>query len=67
VLRGEVTAAPDGGLVVRWPDSPMRIFVDVDPTAAEGPLAIDLTSPRGLADLEAAGARLGVRLAQRSA
>jgi hypothetical protein len=45
----------------------MRLFVDVDPTAAEGPLSIELTSPRGLADLETAGARLGVRLARRSA
>lgn len=67
VLQGEAAASEEGGLVVRWPDSPMRIFVDVDPTAMEGPLAIELTSLRGPADLEAAGARLGVRLAQRSA
>ena len=66
VLQGEAAASGEGGLVIRWADSPMRIFVDVDPTAVEGPLAIELTSPRGPADLEAAGARLGVRLAQRS-
>ena len=45
----------------------MRIVVDVDPTVEEGPLAIELASPRGLGDLEAAGARLGVRLARRFA
>jgi methylmalonyl-CoA/ethylmalonyl-CoA epimerase len=67
VLQGEVTASGEGGLVVRWPDSPMQIVVDVDPTAVEGPLAIELASPRGLGDLEAAGARLGVRLARRFA
>jgi hypothetical protein len=44
----------------------MRILVNVDPTAAEGPLAIELVSERALAGLEEAGARLGIRLAQRS-
>ncbi|MGH7412773.1 MAG: hypothetical protein ACREKJ_01050 [Candidatus Rokuibacteriota bacterium] len=52
-----------------WPDPPppVRILVDVDPTAAEGPLVIELASNRTLARLEAAGDRLGIRLAQRSA
>jgi methylmalonyl-CoA/ethylmalonyl-CoA epimerase len=67
VLQGEVSASPEGGLVVRWPDSPMRILVDIDPTAAEGALAIEVASPRTLGGLEAAGVCLGVRLAQRSA
>ncbi len=66
ILQGEMAARPEGGLAFRWPDSPMRILVDVDPTGAEGPLAIELASPRALRDLEAAGERLGVRLAQRS-
>jgi methylmalonyl-CoA/ethylmalonyl-CoA epimerase len=67
VLQGEVSIPPEGGLIVRWPDSPMRIFVDVDPTAVEGPLAIELGSSRAPEGLEAAGVRLGIRLAQRSA
>ena len=46
-------------------DSPMRILVEVDPTAAEGPLAIELASRRGLAGLNEASARLGIQLAQR--
>jgi methylmalonyl-CoA/ethylmalonyl-CoA epimerase len=67
ILQAEVEAGPVGGLTFRWPDSPMRILVDVDPTAAEGPLAIELASERGLAGLEEMGARLGIRLAQCSA
>ncbi|MGH7300434.1 MAG: hypothetical protein ACREKQ_08910 [Candidatus Rokuibacteriota bacterium] len=41
--------------------------MDVDSTAAKGPLVIELASDRTLAGLEAAGDRLGIRLAQRSA
>jgi methylmalonyl-CoA/ethylmalonyl-CoA epimerase len=67
ILQARVEEGPAGGLTFRWSDSPMRLLVDVDPTAAEGPLAIELASERGLAGLEEAGARLGIRLAQRSA
>jgi catechol 2,3-dioxygenase-like lactoylglutathione lyase family enzyme len=35
-----------GSLVYRWPDSPMRIAVDVDPGGEEGPVAIEFASPR---------------------
>jgi methylmalonyl-CoA/ethylmalonyl-CoA epimerase len=35
-----------GSLVYRWPDSPMRIAVEVDPDAEEGPIAIEFASPR---------------------
>lgn len=66
ILQAEAEDGPVGGLTFRWSGSPMRILVDVDPTAAEGPLAIELASERGLAGLEEAGARLGIRLAQRS-
>jgi methylmalonyl-CoA/ethylmalonyl-CoA epimerase len=67
ILGAEVEGGPAAGLSFRWPGSPMRILVDVDPTGAEGPLAIEVASARGLASLEEAGARLGIRLAQRSA
>jgi hypothetical protein len=66
VLEGEAATRRDGGLAFHWPDSPMHIVVDVDPTAAEGPLAIELASPRALPELEAAGRRLGIRLASRT-
>jgi methylmalonyl-CoA/ethylmalonyl-CoA epimerase len=67
VLHGDAGRTADGALVFRWTDSPMRIVVDVDPTAAEGPLAIELASERAVASLEIAGARLGIRFTQRSA
>ena len=67
ILDGEMETTPEGSLVFRWPGSPMRLVVDVDPTAAEGPLAIELADERPVAALEAAGARLGIRLAPRSA
>ena len=66
ILQADVEDGPAGGLTFRWPASPIRILVAVDPTAAEGPLAIELGSERGLAGLEEAGAHLGIRLVQRS-
>ena len=65
ILEAEIEEGSGGGLTFRWPGSPMRILVEVDPTAAEGPLAVELASERGLAGLEEAGARLGIRLTQR--
>jgi methylmalonyl-CoA/ethylmalonyl-CoA epimerase len=41
-------SAGQGTLVYRWPGSPMRIAVEVDSEKAEGPLAIELASPRPL-------------------
>jgi len=35
-----------GAFVYRWPGSPMRIAVEVDPDAEEGPLAIEFASAR---------------------
>jgi methylmalonyl-CoA/ethylmalonyl-CoA epimerase len=48
ILQGRREAA-GGALVYRWPGSPLRIAVDIDPAAEEGPVAIELTSPRALA------------------
>ena len=65
-VAGERMVLEEGdALTFRWPDSPMRILVEVDPTAAEGPLAIELASGRGLAGLNEASGRLGIQLAQR--
>lgn len=47
VLQGRRDAA-GGGLVYRWPGSPMRIAVDVDPGADEGPLAVEFAGPRSV-------------------
>jgi methylmalonyl-CoA/ethylmalonyl-CoA epimerase len=46
ILKGSRQAAADGALVYRWPGSPMRIAVDVDPAAEEGPVAIEYVSDR---------------------
>ena len=48
VLQGE-PAEGDGALLYRWPGSPMRIAVEVDPAADEGPVAIELASDRPVA------------------
>jgi catechol 2,3-dioxygenase-like lactoylglutathione lyase family enzyme len=36
------------GLVYRWPDSPMRIAVDVEVDADEGPVAVEFASSRSV-------------------
>jgi catechol 2,3-dioxygenase-like lactoylglutathione lyase family enzyme len=45
VLEGERTEA-DGVLLYRWPDSPMRLAVEIAPDAEEGPLAVEYASAR---------------------
>jgi methylmalonyl-CoA/ethylmalonyl-CoA epimerase len=49
VLRAEGSEGPDGELVYRWPPSPLRIAVEIDPLHDEGPVAIEVESDRRLA------------------
>ncbi len=49
ILQGDPSAAPDASLVYRWPGSPMRLAVEIDPAAEEGPLGIEVASHRPLA------------------
>jgi methylmalonyl-CoA/ethylmalonyl-CoA epimerase len=60
ILQGECAAGDerrldmdlDGrkpSIVFRWPDSPMALTIDIDPSAGEGPIAIELASSRSLA------------------
>ena len=67
LLQG--TASRENGLLVyRWPDSPLRIAVEIDATAAEGPTQIDVVSPRPIEPLDTADTVLGtvfVRQAER--
>lgn len=67
LLDGQVEASGPEGLAFRWPDSPMRLAVDIDPTGDEGPLALELVSDRAVSGLDAGSTRLGIRLTQRSA
>lgn len=49
ILKGESVEGDGGELTFRWRGSPMRIAVEIDPAREEGPLAIELLSPRALA------------------
>lgn len=51
----------DGDLVFRWPDSPLRIAVNVDPFVPEGPLGLEI-APRGDGALPSAVPALGAPL-----
>lgn len=61
VLGGEPAEGPADELILRWPRSPLRLVVEIDAGAPEGPLALDLVT-----DLPVAGdephAVLGVTL-----
>lgn len=62
VLGGSADGSPDHGLIFRWPDSPLRLAVEIDAAAPEGPLALELVGDRAPASLDEASARLGIRL-----
>ena len=49
VLEGRPSEGPEGELIYRWPDSPMRLAVEIDPARDEGPIAIELASDRAIA------------------
>jgi methylmalonyl-CoA/ethylmalonyl-CoA epimerase len=49
VLEGHPSEGPEGELIYRWPDSPMRLAVEIDPARDEGPIAIELASDRAIA------------------
>jgi catechol 2,3-dioxygenase-like lactoylglutathione lyase family enzyme len=46
VLGGEGAEGADGGLIYRWPGSPMRLAVEIDAAGEEGPIAIEFASDR---------------------
>ena len=48
VLQGKMADGPRGSLVFRWPGSFLRLAVDFDPVQDEGPIAIELATPRAL-------------------
>ena len=48
LLQGQRADGPRGSLVFSWPGSFMRLAVEIDPVQNEGPVAIELASPRGL-------------------
>ena len=48
ILQGEAEETGRGEVTYRWPGSPMRLVVELEPHGDEGPLAIELESPRAL-------------------
>jgi methylmalonyl-CoA/ethylmalonyl-CoA epimerase len=62
VLLGAETQEADGTLVYRWPESPLRLAVEIDPTRDEGPIAIEYTSARPVALTPQALKTLGVNV-----
>ena len=49
VLEGHPSEGAEGELIYRWPDSPMRLAVEIDHARDEGPVAIELASDRAIA------------------
>ncbi len=46
ILEGPAERGAAGELIYRWERSPLRLVVDIDPAAKEGPVAIELASDR---------------------
>jgi methylmalonyl-CoA/ethylmalonyl-CoA epimerase len=49
ILQGVAEDTGPGEVTYRWPGSPMRLVVELDPRGDEGPLAIEIASARPLA------------------
>ena len=47
ILRGDRSEGSDR-LIYRWPGSPLRLAIEIDPAAEEGPCAIEYSSDRVL-------------------
>jgi hypothetical protein len=58
IIEGE-RSEERGVLIYRWPESPMRLAVEIAPEAEEGPLAIEYAGARDVARGEAPVAALG--------
>jgi len=46
ILHGTCVSPAARPLVYRWPGSPMVLTIDVDPSASEGPLAVEIEADR---------------------
>lgn len=65
IVAGDETPGSGSELVYRWPDSPMRVAVEIDPAADEGPVCIEFAGDRAVS-LPADGPLAGL-FAQRPA
>jgi len=64
ILDGRGTEGGGGELIYRWPGSPMRLAVAIDPSGDEGPLAIEYASERPVALAEGRHPALGAVFAR---
>jgi catechol 2,3-dioxygenase-like lactoylglutathione lyase family enzyme len=62
-LLGGTCRARGRSLAFRWPESPLRVAVDVDPAAPEGPRVVEVAAGRPLALPEGPHPELGVPFA----
>ena len=62
-LRGAVTERDDA-LVFHWPDSPLRLVVEIDPAAEPGPRRLELAATRRLPLPDGLHPVLGARFVQ---
>lgn len=60
VLGGECAEGTASTLTYRWPASPLRIVVDIDPARDEGPVCLEIASDRAIVLAPDQRARLGV-------
>ena len=65
VVGAEVSGDGDGRLVARWPGSPMRLVIDIDPADEEGPVSIEVAGDRPLVLPSGPHPRLGAVFVQR--
>lgn len=64
VLQGQSSESAAGLVTYQWPDSPLRITVEIDPALDEGPVYIDVASERTLPLPAGPHSVLGVRFKQ---
>jgi hypothetical protein len=65
IPEGEPSQGPGGELIYRWPGSPMRLAIEIDPQGEEGPVAIEFSSDRLVALPEGPHPVLGTVFARR--
>jgi hypothetical protein len=62
ILDGTCATRSESRLVYVWPDSPMVLTVDVDPSGSEGPRFIEVAAARPVALPDGPVPELGTRV-----
>jgi catechol 2,3-dioxygenase-like lactoylglutathione lyase family enzyme len=67
ILQGVADEGAGGDVTYRWPGSPMRVVVEMNPLGDEGPLALEVASTRSLELPAGPHPVLGARFSRRGA